>query len=120
MAYGIGAPVLFLTNDGLAEVLAVSTRSNVISGLFLGGVAAQVGLAALNKTVMWACYFAERHPKVRSKRRFRAAAWLADLFLIDLAVDLGTLVSFACATWILFGVVTGSPILGAVSGGESQ
>ena len=53
VAYGVGAPVLFLTNDSLAAKLGASAESGEIGGLFLGGVAFQVFLAVLNKTVMW-------------------------------------------------------------------
>ncbi len=53
VAYGIGAPVLFLTNETLAAKLAGSAVAGRVAALFLVGVAAQVLLAAFNKTVMW-------------------------------------------------------------------
>ena len=113
VAYGIGAPVLFLTNDSLAEKLAESGMSAGVSARFLLGVAAQVGLAALNKTVMWVCYYAERTPPPPPVQEYwwaKTAYWIGKSFLIDLVVDVGTLVLFGSATWILFGLVTsGAP-----------
>jgi hypothetical protein len=62
VAYGIGAPVLFLTNDSLAGKLASSPQAGLIGVVFLIGTLLQVLLAALNKGVMWACYYAAAVP----------------------------------------------------------
>ena len=106
VAYGIGAPVLFLTNDTLAARLAESGSSASVGALFLLGVAAQVGLAAVNKTMMWACYYSERNPSVQERWWSKAAYWLGKFFLIDLMIDVVTLALFGSATWILFGLLT--------------
>jgi uncharacterized protein YaaQ len=105
VAYGIGAPVVLLTNETAATKLVMSGGFGAAGTLFLVGVAAQVSLAALNKTVMWACYFAERHPEVKTHKRFRAAYWISEQFLIDFVVDVVTMALFAWATWMLFGVL---------------
>jgi len=105
VAYGIGAPVVFLTKDSTATKLVMSGDFAFAGSLFLGGVGAQVILAALNKTVMWACYFAERNPKVKQGRRFRVAYWVSDQFLIDFAVDIATMIAFTWGTWLLFSVL---------------
>ena len=109
VAYGIGAPVLFLTNEDLAERLAASDLSSVVGRLFLFGVAAQVLLATLNKTVMWIGYRAEGTPTLRGRGWVKVARWLGDCFAIDFVVDVGTLILFGWATWMLFGLLTSHP-----------
>lgn len=53
VAYGIGAPVLLMTNDALWLAVAESGDAAWIGALFLVGVALQVVLTAVNKTAMW-------------------------------------------------------------------
>src|SRR5713101_4478781 len=57
VAYGIGGPVLMLTNDHISLTLSGSGHARTIAILFLGGVVLQVLLTAVNKTAMWICYF---------------------------------------------------------------
>jgi hypothetical protein len=103
VAYGIGAPVLFLTNDRLATIFAASSGAAAIAKLFLTGVVLQVLLAATNKAAMWGCYYAARHPKkALGKRRFRFALWISEQFWIDFLVDFATLLVFGAATWGAF------------------
>jgi hypothetical protein len=103
VAYGVGAPVLFLTNDKLSSTLSASSAAPAIAGLFLAGVAVQVLLATVNKTAMWGCYYAVRHPaKTRGRIRFRFAEWVSEQFWIDFVADIATLVLFGIATWGAF------------------
>src|SRR5260370_2549990 len=57
VAYGIGAPVLFLTNDTLARTFAKSSQARTIAIYFLAGVVLPMLLAILNKHVMWVGYY---------------------------------------------------------------
>lgn len=98
VAYGIGAPVLFLTNDTLAKALAESMFSDWIGGLFLAGVGLQVLLAAVNKHAMWACYNAATEPKERYGRFMRFGMWVSGQFWMDFTIDLLSLGLFAVAT----------------------
>lgn len=99
VAYGVGAPVLFFTNEQLAQSFARAPEAVRISAFFLGGVVLQVVLAAVNKTVNWAAYFALRRPGEATGRRFRVARWIAEQFWIDLLIDALSLVAFGFATW---------------------
>jgi hypothetical protein len=98
VAYGVGVPVVLLSNDRIWTAVTQAGLARSIGALFLSGVALQVFLAALNKSVMWACYYAEANPGLRKRRRFRVADWFSEQFLIDFAVDVATLVLFAVAT----------------------
>jgi hypothetical protein len=106
VAYGIGGPVLLLTNDSVRTALASSGGSRMLAFAFLAGVGLQVFLAALNKTLMWTNYFAATSPTHRARRRFRVAAWLSEQFWIDLLVDLASLALFGWATWRAFDILT--------------
>jgi hypothetical protein len=71
VAYGIGAPALFLTNETAAMTLNASTHAKYIASLFLGGVAIQVMLTSVNKVTMWALYFGEIKPSFKSRCIYR-------------------------------------------------
>ncbi len=55
VAYGIGAPVLFITHDTLMKAVQKSGEGRSLGLLFLIGVAIQVVLAALNKRSCGGC-----------------------------------------------------------------
>jgi hypothetical protein len=105
VAYGIGAPALFLSQDKIWVALAKSGALPRIGFLFLFGVFLQVLLAAINKSVMWACYYGDVAPKYKSTRRYRGACWLSERYSIDIACDLGAMVSFGLATFFCFKVL---------------
>ena len=102
VAYGIGGPVLMLTNDRVARSLLESGHARFIAALFLAGVVLQVALAAVNKTAMWILYFADDDEELAGKWWCRAAQWLSRQLWIDLLLDLGSLTAFAIATWHAF------------------
>lgn len=106
VAYGIGGPVLLLTNDTVNQVFRSSPLGRSIAGAFLIGVATQVVLAFLNKTVIWASYFATIRPEVAESRKYRAAAWVAEQYWIDVVADVATIGLFGWATWAAFGLIT--------------
>lgn len=106
VAYGIGAPVLFFSNDRISAKMAIATDTPFIAKLFLLGVGLQVILAALNKTVMWACYHRERNlADCKDKYLFRFMYWLSNQFWIDFLTDLATGALFIYATWRAFSIL---------------
>src|SRR5437667_8179111 len=72
VAYGIGGPVLLLTNETLRSRIAASGSARYIAAAFLLGVAAQILLAILNKTTLWFCYRAAREPKLKKRLVYQA------------------------------------------------
>lgn len=99
VAYGIGAPVLFLTNDALAEALRTSREGRFVAGFFLAGVLLQVVLAILNKFSMWGIYYGEFKDPFKGTRWYRIAHWFSERFSIDAVLDVLTFLAFAIATW---------------------
>lgn len=105
VAYGIGAPALFLSQDKIWQALAKSGQLPTIGFLFLFGVFLQVFLAAINKSVMWACYYGDIEPSYQTTRRYRGALWLSERYSIDITCDLVAMASFALATYQCFRVL---------------
>ena len=106
VAYGIGGPVLLLTNEAVRGRVVASGSARHIGALFLGAVGAQVGLAFLNKTVLWANYFAQLRPELADTKRYRFASWVAEQYWFDALVDVASLLMFGWATWDAFRIVT--------------
>ena len=102
VAYGIGGPVLIVSQDKVWANLAQSAQLEAISALFLSGVLVQVILAALNKSVMWACYYGALIPSYKSSRRYKTASWLSEKYIIDLFCDVVSMAVFAWATFLCF------------------
>jgi hypothetical protein len=105
VAYGIGAPVLLLTNESVSKAIKASGQGKVIAGCFLLGVALQVLLATFNKNSMWALYYGEENHSSKARSWYKLAYWFSESFWIDLLVDTGTLVLFALASWKGFGTL---------------
>ncbi len=108
VAYGIGAPVLFFTDERLTKGLLSSGQARTVASYCLIGVILQVALAMINKNAMWACYYAEEKPSLKSRTPFRLADWVSRQYWIDLLFDLSTVFLFAIATWKAFNIVVTS------------
>ena len=102
VAYGIGGPVLILSQAEVWKRLAISGSLRVIAGLFLTGVVLQVILAAINKSAMWACYYGELEPSSQSTRWYQLGRWLSRQYIIDFFTDLAGMCLFAYATYRCF------------------
>lgn len=105
VAYGIGAPVLLVTNERIAASLSVSRRAREIALCFLVGVALQVILATVNKATMWMLYRGEGSEEFRGRMRYRVSDWLSEQFWIDFVADVLAMALFAYATFRAFLVV---------------
>ena len=110
VAYGIGGPVLFLTNERISQTVLQAGNPRLIAGLFLAGVILQVLLAAINKTAMWICYYS--HDKEDDQEEedsdpwwCELAHWVSKQFWLDLTFDTASLAAFTIATWHAFNVL---------------
>ena len=101
VAYGIGGPVLFLTNKDLLSVLKISVYRNCVIDLFLIGVALQVSLAFINKWCAWHMYVGEYEESFQNEKSYKMWAWLNERNWIDMTFDGLSLVSFAISTLIV-------------------
>lgn len=106
VAYGVGGPVLLLTNDTVSSKIADSGCARGIASAFLIGVGLQVLFTLLNKAALWGCYKAARDSKLRERLVYRIAEWFAYVLWLDLLVDFVSFVLFAFATYRVFTILT--------------
>ena len=108
VAYGIGVPVVLLSQDRLANVILSSGKGTTLTALFLGGVVLQV-VAALAYKYSMAMLYANELDASRSKRWYtRLAEWLSDAFWLEFAIDALSIACFAWATFNTMQVVLGA------------
>jgi len=104
VAYGIGFPVLAVSNDAVSKALTGSGSAKWVVGLFIIGVLLQVIEAGINKWCMWLCYEGEESVEAQNTRRAKCAYEVSTWWKLDVACDLGSAISFFIGTWLLFGV----------------
>lgn len=107
VAYGIGVPLLFASQDELAKPVAASGYGKQIILLFLAGVAIQTVAAFTYKTAMWYLYCGELTPKICSGKRYKLADWVSMQYWLELVFDISATALFVIGTWRLLGVVLG-------------
>ncbi len=98
IAYGIGAPVLFVSNPEAWRTISGSGDGRTIAYLFLAGVAVQIAVAILYKTAMWYLYVSELDHHQARGWRYRFSDWVSESYLLEMAFDSATLVLFGVAT----------------------
>lgn len=117
VAYGVGGPVLFITQQDFAATLVDSGWSQLIGVLFLVGVLLQALVALFNKWVNWGLYYFDEDDadtgsvvdtvetssdavdtEMQSQRLRRLCESYSSKVWVDILADLATLVLFAIAT----------------------
>ncbi|MGN7724698.1 hypothetical protein ACTJIL_02600 [Luteimonas sp. 22616] len=112
VAYGIGAPVLFLLSKDAPETISRSPHLKTIVTLFVVGVALQIFLSFLNKWAAWNMYRGAYAKQLESRgdsecdnhhksKTYRIWCFINKQSWIDMAVDVGALGCFSVATWIV-------------------
>jgi hypothetical protein len=102
VAYGIGAPVFLVREPVVWKPVTESGFHRFIILLYLVGASLQVGLAALNKSAMWACYFGEKYPEYQLTQRYKVGSWISDKYSIDVVVDAIAIGVYVWATYLAF------------------
>ncbi|WP_369928460.1 hypothetical protein [Xanthomonas sp. NCPPB 2632] len=108
VAYGIGGPVVFLTNDKVAKVIGDSGHALAIVVLFLVGVILQVIGALINKWAAWYMYRGIDDEKFKTNDWYTRWEWVNNQTWLDVSIDVLALASFAWGTGLLMGVFTGA------------
>lgn len=104
VAYGIGGPVLFISNAALTKKVSESGFANGIVIAFLVGVALQVFLALVNKWSAWHMYAGAHDESFQTKLRYKFWEFINDQSWIDFWVDVMSMVAFVWATWRVLNV----------------
>ena len=119
VAYGIGGPVLLLTNKDAPDALAKSPHLQLIITLFVLGVGLQILLALINKWAAWHMYKGAfslyqrdtRDPEYDGHEKSKLyGLWriINKQSWIDFFVDVGALAAFSWATWVVLRVLLGT------------
>jgi hypothetical protein len=106
IAYGIGGPVLFLSNNEVWQKISASGDGKLIGFLFLSGVSIQLVGTLLYKTTMWYLYIGELHKDFKKRLRYKVSDWVSECYCLEFIFDLGTLITFGWATYKVFRVLT--------------
>jgi hypothetical protein len=104
VVFGVGGPVLFLTNEKISTQLIRVNQFRLVVVLFLVGVGLQVFGAFVNKVANWYVFQATVAENVEGTRRHKFSEWLLDNFWIDISLDFGTISAFGYAAWLLLNV----------------
>jgi len=104
VAYGIGGPVLFVTNDKLTERVAKSGYGAEIIAMFLVGVGLQIVSAMINKWAAWHVYRGIGDAVYQTNRSYKFWNWVNDQTWIDIWADLLALGALTYATWRVLSV----------------
>lgn len=99
VAYGVGAPVIFLSNEALTKKVLGAPDSKCLIAAFFAGVVIQVILTIINKNIMWGCYYGEINTEFKSTRRYKTADWLSRQYWIDIIFDLISLTLLSYASY---------------------
>lgn len=119
VAYGIGGPILLLTNKDAPQALAKSPQLLTIVTLFVLGVGLQIVLALINKWAAWHMYrgayalhqYVHDDPdgdEHHSTRTYAVWRWINKQSWIDFLIDIGALATFSVATWIVLRILLGA------------
>ncbi len=109
VAYGIGGPVLIMTQDSLRTRLVAAPRGKLIVILFLLGLACQVIESFLYKMTNWYRYYRDAVHDAEPHRRYRFSDWVYHHYCVDIIFDLLTIGMFAAATVMAFPIVMCNP-----------
>jgi len=98
VAYGIGGPLLLVTDAPVAQRLGQSAAFNWVIYLFLFAILVQLLLVVQNKWVSWAMHSGATDPERQAAGWYETADWLHAKFGIDVACDLLSAAALLTAT----------------------
>jgi hypothetical protein len=102
VAYGIGGPILFATNEHLNSVLKCSEYSKLIVSFFLVGVGLQVLNAFINKWCAWHVYYGEADPAWQVRKDYKFFFMVNEWHWLDILFDISAIAMFGIATvWVV-------------------
>ena len=95
VGFGFGVPALFIVNDAAQKKLIAAHNAEIIIWLFLTGAAIQVFMALINKIISWCAYHKHNVGEEKCGGVVRAFASLENMFIIDVSLDIVSLVTFS-------------------------
>jgi hypothetical protein len=101
VAYGIGVPVLLVSQEFIARAIIKAGTGELITWLFLIGVAVQVLAAFLYKYAMNYLYFDEVGGELEGTRRLKCAVWLSNAIWLEMLFDVISIGLFSWGTFLV-------------------
>ena len=95
VAYGIGALVLVIYNDG--TFFKDPQKRNVFVGAIVIGISLQILLTFLNKVIHWFVYYGKNLGEFQKTRWYRWSYSITKCFVIDIVIDILTMVFYVRA-----------------------
>lgn len=113
LAFGVGAPALILTNNGLLGLIRQSGYLTPLMVCFLVGVGSQILETWLNRGVNLTTYLGEvdgeQDSEFRNSRTYRAAVALSRQVWIDILMDFVTILAFGAAAYFFVLALNSQP-----------
>jgi len=101
VAYGVGVPVLLVSQQFIAKAIIKAGTGGLITWLFLIGVAIQVLAALLYKYSMAYLYSSEVEPELNNTWHVKAAEWLSNAIWLEALFDIAAIVLFVWGTFLV-------------------
>jgi hypothetical protein len=101
VAYGVGVPVLLVSQEFIAKAIIKAGTGDLVTWLFLAGVAIQVLAALLYKYSMGYLYFAEMDSGLKNTLQVKAAVWLSNAIWLEAVFDIAAIAIFVWGTFLV-------------------
>jgi hypothetical protein len=98
VAYGVGAPVLFLSRDPVMNALKAEPDAQFVILAYLVGSFLQVLLVWLYKLSMWWAYLEEMNTIAKGSVRYKFVDWFTNTFWVEGLIDFLSVALFGYAT----------------------
>ncbi|MGH9455273.1 MAG: hypothetical protein ACRD2O_15035 [Terriglobia bacterium] len=105
VAYGIGVPVLLVSQNLITKAIIKSGTGNLIASLFLVGVAIQVIATFLYKYSQEYLYHEETGAELEGTTRLAIAKWLSNAVWFEMLLDILSITLFVCGTFAVVAAV---------------
>ncbi|HVC28446.1 MAG TPA: hypothetical protein VNF48_02765 [Gammaproteobacteria bacterium] len=107
VAYGVGVPVLLVSQEFIAMAIIKAGTGGLITWLFLIGVAIQVLAALLYKYSMAYLYNSEGDTVLNNTWRVQASEWLSKTIWLEALFDVTAIALFVWGTFLVVAAVLG-------------
>jgi hypothetical protein len=98
IAYGVGGPVLLVSQDSVAARVLASGQVAWIGGFFLAGVLLQVVKGIAYRTTSWYGIESTQTPESHTTWQMRVSQWINGAVWLEVLCDVVTIALFAVAT----------------------
>lgn len=101
VAYGVGVPVLLVSQESIARAIIKAGTGSLITWLFLTGVAIQVLAALLYKYSMAYLYNSEGNSESSDTWRVQVAVWLSETIWLEALFDITSITLLVWGTFMV-------------------